>query len=472
MDYEVTIGLEIHCELKTNSKLFCSCPNAFGGEPNTRCCPVCAGLPGAMPTLNEKAVEYAIKAGLALGCEISKFSKWDRKNYFYPDLPKSWQTSQYDLPLCKNGALEYFSNSVKKSARINRIHLEEDAGKLIHTNGVTRVDYNRSGVPLIEIVTEPDFHSPEDAVAFLEELKSVLKYSGVSAVKMQEGNLRVDVNLSVAPTGGTLGTRTETKNLNSFRSVLRSCKWEAERQIELLERGEKIVQETRRWEDGANAGYGMRSKEEAHDYRFFPEPDLLPVAIDEKSIERIRASIPLLKRERIAKYLEYGLSQNDAEILTSDLVLSDLFDQTIELGADAKRTANLILTEVLRLAKEQGKEELHVKITPEQLYQSLLAVENGMVSLVVLGKEVLPRLWGSERNPLAIIETLGLRQNSDHASVESVVKSVVKANESVVEAYRAGNEKVFSFLVGQVMKSSKGKLNPKVVSEILKDILT
>ena len=450
-DYEITIGLEVHCELKTESKIFCSCANVHGGEPNTHCCPICAGFPGVMPTLNKKAVEYTVKAGLALGCEISRYSKWDRKNYFYPDLPKAWQTSQYDLPLCLRGEVEYdAADGTKKKVRINRIHLEEDAGKLIHEGGVTRVDFNRCGVPLMEIVTEPDIHSPEDAVAFLGELKNILKYTGVSDVKMQEGSLRCDVNLSVAKRGEPLGTRTETKNLNSFRSVLRSCKWESERQIELVEAGETVRQETRRWDDNAGVGSSMRGKEDAHDYRYFPEPDLMPVVMSDDDIERIRASIPPLKSARIKKYTEqYGLSAYDSAQLTSDVAIADLFDGAVALGSNPKKTANFIMGDVMRLGKEAGSEDVTVAVTPAQF----------------------AKVWGTDNDPAALVDKLGLRQSNDSGEIEAIVREIMDKNEKVVNDYRSGNEKVISFFVGQVMKATKGKANPKVVNETLIKLL-
>lgn len=472
-DYEVTIGLEVHCELKTASKIFCSCPNVFGGEPNTHCCPVCSGLPGTLPVLNKKAVEYTVKAGLALGCEISRYSKWDRKNYFYPDLPKAWQTSQYDLPLCLGGEVKYRADGgEEKSVRINRIHLEEDAGKLIHEGGVTRVDYNRCGVPLIEIVTEPDLHSPEDAVAFLTELKNILKYTGVSDVKMQEGSLRCDVNLSVAKRGEKLGTRTETKNLNSFRSVLRSCKYEAERQIELIEAGGTVKQETRRWDDAAGEGSSMRGKEDAHDYRYFPEPDLMPVVMTDEDIERIRATIPALKGERTAKYTsEFGLTAYDAELLTADVAVADLFDGAVAAGANPKKAANFIMGDVLRLAKEAGSEDVNIKISPVRLAELLKLVEDGVISLVVAQKEVFPKVWGTDKSPSALVDELGLKQSNDTDEIEAALKEIMKNNERVVNDYRSGNEKVMSFFVGQVMKATKGKANPKIVGEVVKKLL-
>ena len=472
-DYEITIGLEVHCELKTESKIFCSCANVHGGEPNTHCCPICAGFPGVMPTLNKKAVEYTVKAGLALGCEILRYSKWDRKNYFYPDLPKAWQTSQYDLPLCLRGEVEYdAADGTKKKVRINRIHLEEDAGKLIHEGGVTRVDFNRCGVPLMEIVTEPDIHSPEDAVAFLGELKNILKYTGVSDVKMQEGSLRCDVNLSVAKRGEPLGTRTETKNLNSFRSVLRSCKWESERQIELVEAGETVRQETRRWDDNAGVGSSMRGKEDAHDYRYFPEPDLMPVVMSDEDIERIRASIPPLKSARIKKYTEqYGLSAYDSAQLTSDVAIADLFDGAVALGSNPKKTANFIMGDVMRLGKEAGSEDVTVAVTPAQLAATLKLIDEGAISLAAVQKDLFPKVWGTDSDPAALVDKLGLRQSNDSGEIEAIVREIMDKNEKVVNDYRSGNEKVISFFVGQVMKATKGKANPKVVNETLIKLL-
>lgn len=472
-DYEITIGLEIHAELRTESKLFCSCPNVFGGEPNTHCCPVCSGLPGVMPSLNRRAVEYTVKAGLALGCDIAPYSKWDRKNYFYPDLPKAWQTSQYDLPLCRGGGVEFVSESgEKRFVRLNRIHLEEDAGKLLHEGGVTRVDYNRCGVPLIEIVTEPDLHSAEDAVAFLTELRSILKYTGVSDVKMQEGSMRCDVNLSVAKRGEPLGTRTETKNLNSFRSVLRSCKYEAARQTDILEAGGKVAQETRRWDDAAGEGSSMRGKEDAHDYRYFPEPDLMPVVMSPEDIERIRATVPPLRRERMARYTgEFGLTEYDAGQITADVAIADLFEGAVKAGATPKKAANFIMGDVMRLAREPGSEELSVRISPVQLAGMLALVDEGTVSLVAVQKELFPALWGTDLSPAEMVDKLGLRQNSDAGELEGIVASVIAANPKVADDYRAGNTKVAAFFVGQVMKATRGKANPKLVNEILNKLL-
>ena len=414
-----------------------------------------------------------MKAGLALGCEIARYSKWDRKNYFYPDLPKAWQTSQYDLPLCRGGGISFTSdNGEKRFVRLNRIHLEEDAGKLIHEGGVTRVDYNRCGVPLIEIVTEPDIHSPEDAVAFLTALKSIIKYTGVSDVKMQEGSLRCDVNLSVAKKGEPLGTRTETKNLNSFRAVLRSCKYEAERQIELIESGEAVKQETRRWDDASGVGSSMRGKEDAHDYRYFPEPDLMPVVMTDEDVEKIRATVPALPGERVEKYTkEYGLSDYDAALLTADVAIADLFDGTVAVGAAPKKAANFIMGDVMRLGKAPGAEDVNVRVSPSQLAEMLKLVDEGAASLAAVQKEILPRVWDTDKSPSVVLDELGLRQSNDAGELEAVVKGIIDANPKVVADYLAGNQKVVSFFVGQAMKATKGKANPKMVSEILGKLL-
>lgn len=470
MEYVTTIGLEIHCELKTNTKIFCGCANVFGGEPNTHCCPVCSGFPGVLPVLNRTAVEYTVKAGLALGCVINEYSKWDRKNYFYPDLPKAWQTSQYDLPLVGPGKVEYQLNGETKSVRINRIHLEEDAGKLVHEGSVTKVDYNRCGVPLMEIVTEPDLHSAEETVAFLEELKSRLKYTGVSDVKMQEGSLRCDVNLSVAP-AGKLGTRTETKNLNSFRAVARSIAFESARQVEIVSNGGTVEQETRRWDDGAGEGYPMRSKENAHDYRYFPEPDLMPVVMTAADVERIRATVPMLKNERIEKYVgEYKLPEYDAKILTSDREIADLFDGAVALGAQPKKASNYIMSEILRKGKTDGSEDVTIGVTAKQLAEILSLVEAGTVSLAAT-RDVLDRIWLTDESAAAAVDALGLKQNNDSGEIEAVLKQIIEANPKVVADYKAGNAKVVAFFVGQAMKATKGKANPKIINELLPKLI-
>lgn len=462
-----TIGCEVHAELKTATKLFCGCKNEFGGEPNTHCCPICSGFPGTMPALNKKAVEFAVKAGLALHCEINRFSKWDRKNYFYPDLPKAWQTSQYDLPLCVGGYVEFTLDGEKKRVRLNRIHLEEDAGKLIHDGGVSRVDYNRCGVPLIEIVTEPDMHSAEEVTAFLAELKSVLKYTGVSDVKMQEGSLRCDVNLSVAEEGAPLGTRTETKNLNSFRSVARSVAFETRRQIELIEGGGTVEQETRRFDDNRGIGYAMRSKEDAHDYRYFPEPDLMPVVFTDGDIEAIRRSIPELKDARIARYTQMGLPAYDAEVLTADPEVSDLFDGAVALGVDAKKASNFIMSEVLRLAK--NGDETEIKISAASLAEILAILAADEINNLA-AKSLLAEVWGTDASPRKVAEEKGLLQSNDADAIKEVFDAVIAANKKQAEDFLAGNDKLRGYFVGQVMRAAGGKANPKLINALLDEM--
>ena len=462
-----TIGCEVHCELKTATKLFCGCKNEFGGEPNTHCCPVCSGFPGTMPSLNKKAVEYAVKAGLALHCEINRFSKWDRKNYFYPDLPKAWQTSQYDLPLCLGGYVEFTLGGEKKRVRLNRIHLEEDAGKLVHDGGISRVDYNRCGVPLIEIVTEPDMHSAEEVVAFLTELKSVLKYTGVSDVKMQEGSLRCDVNLSLAEEGEELGTRTETKNLNSFRSVARSIAFEIRRQTEVLESGGVVEQETRRFDDNKGIGYAMRSKEDAHDYKYFPEPDLLPVVMTDDDIKKISDTIPELKDARIKRYTEkLGLPAYDAGVLTEDKDISDLFDAVVSDGIDAKRASNFIMGEVLRLAKAQNAEEIELGISAKQLADILrMAAADELNNLAA--KQLLSELWGTDLDARAVANDKKLIQSNDEGEIKAVFDKVIADNPKQTADFISGNDKLRGYFVGQVMRAAGGKANPKIINALL-----
>ena len=414
-------------------------------------------------------MEFAVKAGLALHCKISEFSKWDRKNYFYPDLPKAWQTSQYDLPLCIGGYVEFELDGEKKRVRLNRIHLEEDAGKLVHDGGISRVDYNRCGVPLIEIVTEPDMHSAEEVVAFLTELKSVLKYTGVSDVKMQEGSLRCDVNLSVSESenGEKLGTRTETKNLNSFRSVARSIAFETRRQIDLLESGGAVEQETRRFDDNKGIGYAMRSKEDAHDYRYFPEPDLLPVVMSAADIKRIADTIPELKDARIARYTEkLGLPDYDARVLTEDKDVSDLFDGVVKLGADAKKASNFIMSEVLRLAKSQSSEDVELKVSAEQLAEILkMSAADELNNLAA--KQLLSFVWGTNDAPRAIAAEKGLLQSNDEGEIKAVFDRVVADNPKQTADFIAGNDKLRGYFVGQIMRASGGKANPKIINSLL-----
>lgn len=464
-DYVVSIGLEVHCELKTDTKLLCSCKNAFGGEPNTRICPVCAALPGAMPSISGQAVELAVKAGLALGCEIQRYSKWDRKNFFYPDSPKAWQTTQAECPLVRGGKVEYDFRGETKSVRINRIHLEEDAGKLVHEGDRTLIDLNRCGVPLIEIVTEPDLHSAEETVAFLEELKRELRYSGVSDVKMQEGSLRVDVNLSVAEIGQPMGERTETKNLNSFSAVKRSCEYEAARQAEALERGEKIIRETRRWDDVKGVGYSMRGKEGLDDYRYFTEPDLQPVVLTDEYIESVRASLPESAKSRVKRYVtEYGLPEYDAKVLTAEKEISDLFDQTVKYGAAAKKASNFIMSGVMRSVKENGGE---ICVSGKQIAEILALVEEGKISVSAAKNVLLPQISTENYDISALVEKLGIVQIDDVVALQRLVDEVLEQNRKAVADYASGNKKVLSFLIGSVMKAAKGKFSPESVSKTI-----
>ena len=464
---KATIGCEVHAELKTNTKLFCGCINEFGGVPNTHCCPVCSGFPGVLPVLNRRAVEYTVRAGLALGCEINGFSKWDRKNYFYPDLPKAWQTSQYDLPLCVGGYVEFPFDGQTKRVRLNRIHLEEDAGKLVHDGGVSLVDYNRCGVPLIEIVTEPDMHSAEEVVAFLTALKSILKYTGVSDVKMQEGSLRCDVNLSVAEDGAPLGTRTETKNLNSFRSVARAIAFETRRQIDVIESGGTVEQETRRFDDNKGVGYAMRSKEDAHDYRYFPEPDLPPVTFTDAQLDGIRAEIPTLPAARVKTYTEkYGLPAYDAEVLTADKDVADLFERVVENGIEPKKASNFIMSETLRLAKSSGSDDVELKVTAEQLYAILKMSADGELNNLA-AKSLLAEVWGSDADPRETARRLNLVQSNDAGAIKQIFDGVIAANPKQTADFLAGNDKLRGYFVGQVMRAAGGKANPKIINDLL-----
>ena len=472
MNYQTVIGLEVHSELATESKIFCGCTTAFGGAPNTHCCPVCVGMPGVLPVLNKKAVEYTVKAGLALHCEISNFSKMDRKNYFYPDLPKAYQISQYDLPLCRNGYLDIEVEGKAKRIRILRIHLEEDAGKLLHDahDDGTLVDYNRGGVPLMEIVTHPDMSSPEEAVAFMEKLRSILLYIGVSDCKMEEGSLRCDLNLSVRPEGGPLGTRTEMKNLNSFKAAYRAARYEAKRQIKVLEKGKSIIQETRRWDDAAGKSLGMRSKEEAHDYRYFPEPDLVPIQIPPERVEELRGELPELPEAKKKRYIdEYSLPEYDAEILTGSHALAQYFEAVIALYPEPKEVSNWLMGDVLRLMKDHESDE--IPVPAERLAVLCTRVSDGAISRSA-GKTVLEALFQEDNDVDALIKSLGLAQVSDAGELEGIVAKAIADNPQSVEDYKAGKGKALGHLMGQVMRATKGKANPQMVNELLRKKLS
>ena len=469
MTWETVIGLETHVELATASKLFCPCTTAFGGPPNTHCCPVCMGLPGALPVLNEKAVELAVQAGLALGCTVTRSSRFDRKNYFYPDLPKAYQISQLYAPIARDGALDIGGG---RTVRIHELHLEEDAGKLVHDGGVTRCDYNRCGIPLIEIVTEPDLRTAGEAVSYLERLKETLQYLGVSDCRMQEGSLRCDVNLSVRPAGSDrLGTRTEMKNLGSFRAVSRAIAWESARQIALLEAGGAVAQETRRWDEDREASFAMRAKENAQDYRYFPEPDLPPLEISGAYLERLRAQQPELAAAKRERYqADWGLPAYDTEMLTSQRALAEFFEQVVALGTDPKQAANWIMGEVLGALSAHGLEAGDMRLTPPTLARLIRLVGEGKLNRNTAVK-VFEAVFETDGDVDAYVRAHGLEQVSDANLVARVVEEVLAASEKSVADYRAGKEKAFGFLVGQVMRRLKGQAAPAVVHQVLREKL-
>ena len=466
-DYEIVIGLEVHSELSTNTKIFCSCSTEFGGEPNTHCCPICMAMPGTLPVLNEQVIKYAVKAGLATNCEISSESKNDRKNYFYPDLPKAYQISQYDEPLCKKGYIEIDLGKTKKKIGITRIHIEEDAGKLNH-NPYGRgclVDLNRAGVPLIEIVSEPDMRSAKEVDAYLKKLKSILEYIEVSDCKMQEGSLRADVNISVRKKGKKeFGTRTEMKNMNSFKSIVRAIEYEANRQIEILEDGGKIEQETLRWDDVSGKTFQMRDKENAQDYRYFPDPDLIRFTVSKETQELIKESLPELPESRKKKYNEeYGISKRDSNILASSKYYSDLFEKANKISNNPKAVSNWIITEITRVINEKELEPSKIPFTAEQLGELVVLIDKGTISSSI-GKKVLEELFENPRNPENIIKEKGWLQISDENIIEEIVVSVLDANPQSITDYKAGKDRALGFLVGQAMKQSKGKANPQMLN--------
>ena len=474
MDYEVVIGCEVHVELKTKTKIFCSCPTDFGGEPNTHVCPVCLGLPGTLPVLNKKVLEYAIKAGLALNCEIAQFSKFDRKNYFYPDLTKAYQISQFDLPICKNGYIDIETDKGKKRIGITRIHMEEDAGKLVHqgntitTSAGSLVDYNRAGVPLIEIVSEPDMRSAEEVVEFLNSLKAIIEYTGVSDARMEQGSLRCDVNLSLRPVGQiAFGTRAEIKNLNSFRSVERVIQYEINRQADILESGGKVIQETRTWDESKGRTYSLRSKEDSDEYRYFPEPDLPPVIVMEDYIEKLRAELPEMPKEKRRRMIEKdGLPEYDAGIITASKALVDFYDAVHTHYGDAKKISNWIMGELLAKVNAEGIELNALKIQPEQMAALLKLVDSGEISGKI-AKKVFAEMFETGNNPGDIIKKQGLMQISDETALKTMIEQVVETNPKSVEDYKAGKTKALGFLVGQIMKQSRGQANPAVINRLL-----
>ena len=475
MTWETVIGLETHVELSTKTKIFCSCTTEFGGAPNTHCCPVCMGMPGTLPVVNEKVLEYAVKVGLALDGEITRSCRFDRKNYFYPDLPKAYQISQLYLPIVRNGKLTIHTEAGgEKTIRIHELHMEEDAGKLVHDPWIdqTRCDYNRCGVPLIEIVTEPDFRSGAEVIAYLEKLRSTLQYLGVSDCKMQEGSLRCDVNLSVRPAGSTeLGTRTEMKNLNSFKAIARSIEYEARRQIELLEEGKRVIQETRRWDENKDATFAMRSKENAQDYRYFPEPDIPPLEITEDYLERLREAQPEMAEAKMARYQsDWGLPAYDAQMLTGQKALADFFEETVALGAPAKQAANWIMGEVMRRLSADGLEAKDMTFTPKTLARLIESVQTGALNRNTAVK-VFDAVFADDADVDAYVKAHGLAQVSDAGLVAGVVDKVLAANPKSIQDFKAGKEKAFGFLVGQVMRELKGQASPQVVNQTIREKL-
>ena len=466
-DYEIVVGLEVHAELSTKTKIFCNCSTRFGAEPNTQVCPVCMAMPGTLPVLNEKVVEYAVKAGLATGCEISKNSKNDRKNYFYPDLPKSYQISQFDKPLCSHGEIEIEEEGKKKKIGITRIHIEEDAGKLNHNefSGGCLVDLNRAGVPLIEIVSEPDMRSSKDAENYLRKIKSILEYIEVSDCKMQEGSLRADVNVSVRKKGAKeFGTRTEMKNMNSFRSIVRAIEYEAERQIEVIENGGIITQETLRWDDVSGKTFSMRDKEDAQDYRYFPEPDLVAIKLSEEYIKNIQNNLPELPESRKKRYLEeYGLSEKDSKMLTASKYMSNLFEEALAICGNSKAVANWLLSDVSRILNEKELEPDQIPFKAKELAKMIELIENGTISSAI-GKKVLEELFEEPRDPEEIIKEKGWVQISDEGAIKEIVMKILENNPQSIADFKAGKDRALKFLVGQAMKETKGKANPQMLN--------
>jgi len=470
-DYESVIGLEVHAQLLTRSKIFCGCSTQFGAPPNHNTCPVCLGLPGVLPVLNKRVVEFAIRAGLALGCSIRKTSVWSRKNYFYPDLPKGYQITQYDLPICEGGTLTIDVDGRVREIRIRRIHMEEDAGKSVHdpSGGESLVDLNRAGVPLLEIVSEPDLRSSEEAAEYLKTLRDVLVYLGINDGNMEEGSFRCDANVSVRRKGAReLGQRTELKNMNSFRFVRQAIDYEITRQIALVESGGKVVQETRLWDTQRNVSRPMRSKEDAHDYRYFPEPDLPALHVTDALIEEVRKSLPELPKAKAQRFQsQYGLAAYDVKILCADPLLADFFEATARGYGDYKKISNWFQGELLRLLNEEGGTISTLKFAPSQLAALLTSVDKGEISASA-GKDVLGEMFRTGKDPAAIIAAKGLGQVSDAAVIENAVDEVIAKNPGEVEKYRAGKKQVFGFFVGQVMKAMKGKGNPGLINELLK----
>lgn len=474
MNYQMVVGLEVHVELSTKSKIFCSCTTEFGGEPNTHVCPVCSGMPGVLPVLNKKVVDFAIRAGLATNCEITRYNKFDRKNYFYPDLPKAYQVSQLYLPICRNGKVEIDVNGEKKYIGIHEIHMEEDAGKLVHDpwDDCTLVDYNRCGVPLLEIVSEPDFRSADEVIAYLTKLRETMMYLGVSDCKMQEGSMRADVNISVMPVGSSkFGTRTEMKNMNSFKAIYKAINYEAQRQIDILEHGGVVTQETRRWDDNKDASFAMRSKENAQDYRYFPEPDLLPIEISEEWIQNTVDNMPELPEAKRARYIkEFGLSEYDASVITAERQIAYIFEDATAICGKPKEVCNYVMGELMRLMSETGTLAEELEMDPKKIAEIIELVAEGKINRTA-AKEVFEAVFKENVEPAKYIEEHDLVMVDNSDEVEAIVAKVIADNPKSIEDLKAGKAKARGFLVGQTMKALKGKANPQTVNNILDEKL-
>ena len=472
--YETVIGLEVHVELATKTKIFCGCSTAFGGAPNTHTCPVCTGMPGSLPVLNKQVVEYAMAVGLALNCEINQNCKFDRKNYFYPDNPQNYQISQLYLPICIKGNVEIETSAGRKKIGIHEIHMEEDAGKLVHDDWAdcSLVDYNRSGVPLIEIVSEPDMRSADEVIAYLEKLRTTIQYLGASDCKLNEGSMRADVNLSVREVGASeFGTRTEMKNLNSFKAIARAIEAERARQIELLEDGGKVIQETRRWDDNKEYSYAMRSKEDAQDYRYFPDPDLTPVIISDEWILKVKEREPEFQAAKARRYKEeYGIPDYDISILTASKKMADLFEETVALCHNPKKVSNWLMVETMRLLKEKEMESEDLAFSPEHLAKLIELTEEGAINSTV-AKEVFEVVFVENIDPEQYVIEHGLGTVSDEGALRTTIEKVVADNPQSVSDYQAGKKKAIGFLVGQTMKAMQGKADPGMVNQILQEIL-
>ena len=473
--YETVIGLEVHVELATKTKIFCSCSTEFGGAPNTHTCPVCTGMPGSLPVLNKQVVEYAMAVGLATNCSITQNCKFDRKNYFYPDNPQNYQISQLYKPICTNGYVEIKGDDgEKKQVRIHEIHMEEDAGKLVHDdwNDCSLVDLNRSGVPLIEIVSEPDMRSSDEVIAYLEKLRLIIQYLGASDCKLNEGSMRADVNLSVREYGAKeFGTRTEMKNLNSFKAIARAIENERERQIDLIEAGEAVIQETRRWDDTKEYSYAMRSKEDAQDYRYFPDPDLVPIIISDEWMAEVKSKEPEFRDEKMARYIsEFNLPEYDADIITLYKPLADLFEAAVQKSSAPKEASNWLMGETMRIVKDKGIEPDQVKLTGENFAKFLKLIENDVINKTV-AKEVFEAIFDGGVNPEAYVEEHGLKMDNDTDGLKKIIEEVVANNPKAVADYQGGNKKAIGALVGQTMKATQGKANPQMINKILNEIL-